>query len=290
MKSLRDVETLAVIGAGKIGSAIIRAVKKCYSGLDIIATGRREKTLVQARELGATATRDNNEAVSRAQLIVLSVKPYHFPVVLRQVERNAWRDKIVLSVMAGVKLSTLREALTGAIVYRAMPNINALVGSSATAVTTDSNGREYKEIIEEMLACMGTVYWVPEEILDVWTGLAGSGPAFLAEIIDAMVLGAVAVGMPRDLAYNAILDVLEGTAKLLKNRHVHPVEMRDEVTTPGGTTIKGLMMLESEGVKAAMMKTVEAASLRATEIGEKIDKAIRRELRELRGNTRLIVE
>ncbi len=290
MESLRDIETLAVIGAGKIGSAIIRAVRKCHSDLTVIATGRREKTLIQAKELGAIATRDNNEAVRKAQLIVLSVKPYHFPVVLRQVERSAWRNKIVLSVMAGVKLSTLREALTGAIVYRAMPNINALVGLSATAVSTDSNGREYRGLIEEMLTCMGTVYWVPEEILDVWTGLAGSGPAFLAEIIDAMVLGAVAVGMPRDLAYNAILDVLEGTAKLLKNRRVHPVEMRDEVTTPAGTTIKGLMMLESEGVKAAMMKTVEAASLRATEIGEKIDKTIRRELRELRGNSRLVVE
>lgn len=290
MKGLENIDALAVIGAGKIGSAIIKAVKKCYSDLTVIATGRRDKTLVQARELGATATRDNNEAVSRAQLVVLSVKPYHFPVVLRQVERSAWRDKIVLSVMAGVKLSTLKEALTGAIVYRAMPNINALVGFSATAVTTDPYGGKYKGIIEEMLACMGTVYWVPEEILDVWTGLAGSGPAFLAEIIDAMVLGAVAVGMPRDLAYNAILDVLEGTTRLLKNRQIHPVEMRDEVTTPGGTTIKGLMMLESEGVKAAMMKTVEVASTRATEIGEKIDKAIRRELKDLRENIDLVVE
>ncbi len=288
-KSLDDINSLAVIGAGKIGSAIIKAVRKCYSDLTIIATGRREKTLVQARELGAIATRDNNEAVRKSDFIVLSVKPYHFPVVLRQVEKSAWRDKIVLSVMAGVKLSTLGEALNGAVVYRAMPNINALVGYSTTAITADSNGEEYKKLVEKLLSCMGTVYWVPEEILDVWTGLAGSGPAFLAEIIDALVLGAVAVGMPRDLAYNAILDVLEGTAKLLKNRRIHPVEMRDEVTTPAGTTIKGLMMLESEGVKAALMKTVEAASTRATEIGEKIDKAIRRELREIGGSTKLMV-
>ncbi len=278
MNRLSDISVLAVIGAGKIGSAIIRSVKKCRRDLTIIATGRREKTLRQAKELGAIPTRDNNRAVREAEVVVLSVKPHHFPVVLKQVDENNWQGKIVLSVMAGVKLSTLKEALKGAIVYRAMPNINALVGLSATAVTTDSNGDKHRELIEELLSCMGTVYWVPEEIIDVWTSLAGSGPAFLAEIVDAMVLGAVAVGMPRDLAYNAILDVLEGTAKLLKTRHIHPVEVRDEVTTPAGTTIRGLITLESEGVKAALMKTIEAASQRATEIGEKIDKAVKKEL------------
>jgi pyrroline-5-carboxylate reductase len=86
---------------------------------------------------------------------------------------------------------------------------------------------------------MGEVYWVPEELLDVWTSLVGSGPAFIAEIVDALVLGAVAVGMPRDLAYKSILDVLEGTAKYLMVRNDHPANMRDEVITPGGTTIRG---------------------------------------------------
>ncbi len=277
-----DLKVLAVVGAGKIGSAIIRAVRKCYPNLKVIATGRRDETLEAARSLGAEATRDNRSAVMEGDLIVLSVKPYHFPTVVKQVGRDAWRGKVVLSVMAGIRLSTLEEALVGAEVYRAMPNINALINYSATAVSHRGSGGR-KGLIEQFLSCLGTVYWVPEEFLDIWTGLSGSAPAFIAEIIDALVLGGVSVGLPRDLAYKSILDVLEGTAKLLKVRPIHPVEMRDEVTTPGGTTIRGLMVLESQGVKAALMKTVEAASNRATEIGKKIDEEIKKELRVING-------
>ena len=270
---------IAIIGAGRIGSAIISALRECCGGVRIIATGRRDETLERARRLGAEATRSNREAVEAADIVILSVKPHHFPEVVKQCGRDVWRGKVVVSVMAGVKLSTLRTALEGAKVYRAMTNVNVLVRKGSTAVATAEGDPSARGFVEEIFKCMGGVYWVPEELLDAWTSLVGSGPAFIAEIVDALVLGAVAVGMPRDLAYRSILDVLEGTASYLKSVGDHPEKMRDDVITPGGTTIRGLMVMESEGVKAALMKTIEAAYNRSVQIGNEIDSYVKRELK-----------
>ncbi len=276
MANIQDINVISVLGAGKIGSAIIKAVKENCKDVEVIATGRREETLRNAEQLGAKATRDNDEAVREGKLIILSVKPQHFPVVVKQVGKDRWKGKVVVSVMAGVKLKTLESVLEGAEVYRAMTNVNAMVKKASTAVATN-NGKN-KDAVENLLKLLGTVYWVPEEFIDVWTALIGSGPAFLAEIIDALTMGAVASGMPRELAYNAILDVMEGTAVLLKARNSHPISVRDEVTTPAGTTIRGLMVMEARGVKSALMETIEAAYKRSIEIGNEIDKEIRRAL------------
>lgn len=257
---------------------MIKAFKECFKDLEIIATGRRDITLRNAENLGARVTRDNNEAVEASDLIILSVKPHHFPDVVKQVNENNWRGKIVVSIMAGIKLRTLELLLKDAELYRAMPNINTYVRKSSTAIAY-LNKAEHKNKVENLFRCIGSVYWVPEEIIDAWTALAGSGPAYIAEIIDALVLGGIAAGMPRDLAYMAILDVLEGTAQLLRNNSkIHPLEVRDEVITPAGTTIRGLMILESYGVKAALMKTIEAAFEKSLSIGEKIDTYIRKQL------------
>jgi pyrroline-5-carboxylate reductase (EC 1.5.1.2) len=257
---------------------MIRAFKECFKDIEILATGRRDVTLKNAELLGACVTRDNDEAVKTSDLIILSVKPYHFPDVVKQVNKSSWRGKIIVSVMAGIKLKTLKLILGEAEIYRAMPNINTYVKKSSTAIA-HLNNAEHKELVENIFRCIGSVYWVPEEVIDAWTALAGSGPAYIVEIIDALVLGGIAVGMPRDLAYMAILDVLEGTASLLRNNSkAHPLEIRDEVTTPAGTTIKGLMVFESHGVKAALMKTVEAAYKRSLSIGGEIDNYVREQL------------
>jgi pyrroline-5-carboxylate reductase len=268
--------TLAVIGAGKIGQSIIRAARGCVAR--VIATGRRSETLQAAASLGAEATRDNRAASVEADLIVISVKPHHFADVAREIG-DAASGKIVVSVAAGVRLSTIRRALPGAEAYRAMPNINALIARSTTALALPGEGRPPRAgLVEALFRCLGSVYWIPEEWMDAWTALIGSGPAFLAEIVDALVLGAVSVGMPRELAYKALLDVMEATAAHLRERPTHPLQLRDEVTTPAGTTIQGLMKLESEGVKAGLMKVVEASTRRGRELGTLIDAAVRRSL------------
>ncbi len=261
---------VAVIGAGKIGTAIIRAVLEGIPSVKVISTGRGEETLQRARSLGIEATKDNDYAVRESDLIILSVKPQHFPAILSQV--RSWEGKKVVSVMAGIRISTLSSLMKGAKVFRAMPNINAIVKKSVTAIAED-NGRD--EDVENVFRALGSVYWVPEEMLDVWTALIGSGPAFISEIIDGLVLGAVECGMPRDLAYNAVLDMISGTVENLRLNGGHPVILRDQVTTPSGTTIRGLMAMEEQGVKSALIKTVEAAYLRAREIGNEIDRKIR---------------
>lgn len=272
--------SVGVLGAGRIGSAIIKALNACMSGIKIYASGRREETLLKASELGALVSKDNAYVVSNSELVIISVKPYHFPELYNQVPRGLWSGKTVISIMAGVKLSTLSKALNGAEVFRAMPNINALVGRSTTAVATNSNvSASGKATVEEVFQCLGSVYWVPEEYLDAWTSLVGSGPAFMAEIIDGLVLGAVASGMSRDIAYRAVLDMIEGTTKLLKESGIHPVEVRDEVTTPAGTTIRGLKILETKGIKAGLMEVVETSYVRSMEIGEEIDKSIKTKIR-----------
>ncbi|AOL17336.1 pyrroline-5-carboxylate reductase [Sulfolobus sp. A20] len=267
------MKSIAIIGSGKIGSGILKAVKGNYPSIRIIATGRRDETIENVKRMGVEATKDNDYAVREAEVIVLTVKPQHFPVVLRQVNKDSWMGKIVISVMAGIKVSTLSSLIPNAEVYRAMPNINALVNRSTTAIAErDGRGKEY---VESIFKSLGSVYWVPEDMLDAWTALIGSGPAFISEIIDAFALGAVACGMPRDLAYYAILDMIEGTIKMLKSNLNHPVMLRDQVTTPAGTTIRGLMVMESEGVKSALIKTIESAYQRAYAIGEEIDKRLR---------------
>ncbi len=268
-------DCLSVIGAGRIGQTIIRALLKSGYGR-ILGTARRDRTLSRIREIGVEATRDNAYAVREADTVILSVKPYHLIDVLREVPSNYWRGRLVVSVIAGVSLATLRKHLRGAEVYRAMPNINALVGRSSTALASDGLDGERKGEVEDIFSRIGKVYWVREELLDAWTGVVGSGPAYIAEIIDGLVLGGLAVGLPRDLIFESILDVLEGTAKLLREKRIHPVEMRDEVTTPGGTTIKGLSVLEAEAVKSALIKAVEEATKRSMDISRHIDETINR--------------
>jgi pyrroline-5-carboxylate reductase len=269
--------TVAVIGAGKIGSVIVSSLVGRASR--VIATGRRDETLKRASSLGAEATRDNVWAAREADVIILSVKPVNAPEVLRQLSPHV-SGKTVISVMAGVKLSTLMSALPGATVFRAMPNMNAYVRGSATAVADwEGYGRDERALVEEILGLLGTVYWVPEEWLDAWTALVGSGPAYLAEIVDGLALGAVSTGLPRSVAYKAILETIKYTAELLlKSLDKHPAALRDEVTTPAGTTIEGLKAMEERGVKAALIAVVEAATRRSRELGERIDESVRRRL------------
>ncbi len=267
---------IAVLGAGKIGSVFIERLSSHVR--EVLATGRRPETLARAQELGATPLRDNARAASLADVVIVSVKPHHLPDVLREI-RSHVAGKIVVSIVAGVRRATLQEVLEGATVFRAMPNINARVGGSATAVADSSDyDPASRALVEALFRRLGTVYWVPEEWLDPWTGLVGSGPAYIAEIIDGLVLGAVSMGLPREVVYRAVLDTLKATAELLARSDRHPAVLRDEVTTPAGTTIHGLKKFEEMGVKAALMSVVEAASIRGRELGDAIDAEVRRKL------------
>ncbi|GBF09599.1 pyrroline-5-carboxylate reductase [Aeropyrum pernix] len=265
---------VAVLGVGKIGGAIVKSLLGC--GAVVTGTGRRRETLERISRLGAEATVDNRLAAKVSDVVILSVKPYQLPRLLEEI-RDVVEGKIVVSVVAGVRLSTLSRALEGSRVYRAMPNINALIGRSTTAVA-EYTGDKRASFVESILSCMGSVYWIPEEWMDVWTALVGSMPAYVAVMIDSLTLGGVSAGLPREVAFKAVIDTLGATAEHLGKRDIHPSVLRDEVTTPAGTTIEGLKVIEGEGVDAALIRTVEAAARRAAAIGEAIDNEVRRSL------------
>ncbi|HIQ03037.1 MAG TPA: pyrroline-5-carboxylate reductase [Desulfurococcales archaeon] len=269
---------MSVIGAGKIGSTIIKALRKEKPYWTVIGTGRSEETLAKIRGLGAIATRDNKDACRRADVIILSVKPYHLPIVINDI-RDVVNGKTILSVIAGVKTRLIEEALPGARVIRAMPNINAIVKSSITALSAGKTASSKdKAIAEEVFRTIGDTIWIPEEYMDAFTALIGSGPGIIAELIDALVLGAVATGMPRELAYRATLKLLEGTIKTLERTGWHPAILRDIVATPAGTTIKGIYVMELRAVKAALMETIQQATKRSIELGLEISKWLDRHI------------
>ncbi len=269
---------IAVIGAGRIGQVFVRELSKCSS--QVYATARSEKTLEIIKQLGGEPLRDNKKAAVEADIVVISVKPYQFSSIVNDLKETV-KNKIVVSVLAGVNLNTIKEAFPNAKIFRAMPNINAFIRKSTTALTYDPSTKvseEDRRLIEQLFKCIGSVYWIPEEYMDTWTSLIGSTPAFLAEIIDALVLGAVMTGMPRRLAQEALLDAVKATIEHLQTIPVHPLELRDEVTTPGGTTIYGLKLLEARGVKAGLMEVVVESTKRGVELGMAIEKNIKKSL------------
>jgi len=160
-----------------------------------------------------------------------------------------------------------------------MPNINAIVKSSITALSAGKTASSKdKAIAEEVFRTIGDTIWIPEEYMDAFTALIGSGPGIIAELIDALVLGAVATGMPRELAYRATLKLLEGTIKTLERTGWHPAILRDIVATPAGTTIKGIYVMELRAVKAALMETIQQATKRSIELGLEISKWLDRHI------------
>ena len=259
---------MAVIGGGKIGSAIARGLVGC--GADVVVTVRSRESLERLSRMGLRATTCNRCAVEGAGLVFLSVKPYQFPSVAPEIAGGV-AGKPVVSVMAGVPTRVLGRVLRGAEVYRAMPNLNVRIGRSLTALYSPPGARFYR-LVRGALECFGTVYDLPEELMDAWTAFAGSGPALVAEFLDALALAAVAVGIPRDVARRVAAELLETTARyLLENPGVHPAELRDEVTTPAGTTIAAIRILESKGFKSAVIDAVRDATRRASEIAREIE-------------------
>jgi len=261
---------VAVLGAGKIGSMLALGFRDC--GARVIATARRRERVEELRAMGLDARLDNVAAVKASSVIVVSVKPYQYPALAKQIGPHV-AGKAVVSVMAGVPLRLLRATLPGAEVYRAMPNINAAVKKSATAIVAPSDS-SFRDLVFSLFRCVGTVYELSEQLIDAWTAVAGSGPALIAEFIDALILGALAVGIPRHVAYDAILETLVGTAEYLRSRPEHPAALRDEVTTPGGTTIRALKALEARGMKAAIIDAVEKATSRARTLAREIEEEL----------------
>ena len=264
--------TLTVIGGGKMGSALVKGVlraglakpKRIWIAEPVKAL---RDTLVA--ETGVNVTADNIAAVRRASLVILAVKPDTVPQVLAGIKPVFTSGHVLLSIAAGVPISKLEAGLpSGARVIRAMPNTPALVGAGAAgfALGTAATGAD-ASLAQKILGAIGIAFQLPEKLLDAVTGLSGSGPAYVYMIIEALSDGGVAMGLPRDVATRLAAQTVLGGAKMVLDTGLHPGALKDQVASPGGTTIEGIHALETAGLRAALMHAVKAATEKSKILG-----------------------
>jgi len=260
------------LGAGRMASALARGW---------IAAGLTSAERVLASDPSAAA-RDafagggslravsaNQEAVSHGNLLVLAVKPQSMKALLEEIRPLLTDRHLIVSIAAGVSLKQLADCLGARRrLVRVMPNTPCLVGASASAYTPGEGATaEDAALVDRLLKAVGVAFRVPENLLDAVTGLSGSGPAFVYLMIEALSDGGVRVGLPRDAATALAAQTVLGAAKMVLETGLHPGVLKDQVASPGGTTIAGLHALERGGVRGAIMDAVEAATRRATELG-----------------------
>lgn len=221
-----------------------------------------------AQQVGARTTAVNGEVASAASILVVAVKPPQVPGVLHEIREFVQPDHLVISIAAGVTIEQLeRELSPGSRVVRVMPNTPALVGASATAFALGKNcAPEVASDVQRWFGSVGVALPVPERLLDPVTGLSGSGPAYAFLMIEALSDGGVAEGLPRDVATRLAAQTLLGAAQMVLETGMHPGALKDQVTSPGGTTIEGLQVLEEEGVRAALIRAVRAAARKSRDL------------------------
>jgi pyrroline-5-carboxylate reductase len=266
------------LGAGKMATALVRGMIRAgtaepgsIAASDPIEAAR----LSLAAETGVSVTGDNLKVVAGSDVLVLAVKPQSMAAVLEQVREVITPDHLVVSIAAGVSMATLAAGLGAERrIARVMPNTPALVGEGASGYSLGPHARPSdEEVVRSCVTAVGRAYHVPESLLDAVTGLSGSGPAFVYLMIEALSDGGVRVGLPRDVATALAAQTVLGAARMVLETGEHPGVLKDQVTSPGGTTIAGLHALERGGLRAALIDAVEAATKRSAELAAQAARA-----------------
>lgn len=263
--------TIAILGAGVMGEILLAGI--LASGVpaaDVVATDRRPD---RQREIAATygvAVAANPEAVSDADVVVIVVKPQDMPDVLHEIRGHLKPGALVISLAAGVEIAVIERHLDeGVPVIRVMPNTPAAVGEGMAALSAGAHASaEHLARATEILGSVGQTITVPEKYLDAVTAISGSGPAYVMFVVEAMVDAGVLLGLPRDTSTQLVVQTVFGSSKLLRDTAQHPTVLRENVTSPGGTTAAALRVLEQHRVKAAFLGAMEAARDRSRELAE----------------------
>jgi pyrroline-5-carboxylate reductase len=214
-------------------------------------------------------TIDNGVVAQQAAIILLAVKPQTFTTIAAELSKTSLNCELWLSILAGTPLSQLESAFGQTPVIRVMPNTPALVGAGITALAPGTHALpQHIAAAEKLFAAVGEVLTVSESWMDAITGLSGSGPAFVAIAIEALTDGGVAVGLPRAIAARLALQTVRGTAELMAQNDLHPSLLKDQVTSPGGTTIAGVASLEATGFRSALIQAVQAAYQRSRSLSQ----------------------
>ncbi len=260
---------VAVIGGGRMGEALLAGLVRRRGADGVVVCERSEARAAELTARYGVPVLELTEAVTRARVLVLAVKPQDVGTLLGLLAGSVDDDHLVVSVAAGVSTARIEAALPpGVPVVRAMPNTPALVAEGMSVLSAGARAAEaHLDEAEELLSAVGRVRRVPEAQQDAVTALSGSGPAYFFQVVEALVDAGVLLGLPRELATDLVVQTALGSAVMLRDTGEHPVALREAVTSPGGTTAAGLRELERHGVRAALMAAAEASAARSRELG-----------------------
>ena len=264
---------IGFLGAGKMATALARGFvnAEIVFPREIIASDpfdTARKTF--AREIGAKTVAANVDVAKFANVLILATKPDQVSAALAEISGAFTKNHLLISIAAGVTLAKLENALpAGARVIRVMPNTPALVGAGASGFALGKNASVADaELAKKLLSAVGVAMLVKESLLDAVTGLSGSGPAYVYQFIEALSDGGVAAGLPRDIATKLAAQTVLGGAKMVLETGQHPGALKDQVTSPGGTTIEGIHELEKGRLRATVMSAVRAATEKSKKLGQ----------------------
>lgn len=267
-------ETIGFLGAGKMGAALARGLlnaKLVPPSRVLMSDSDETRRACVADALKVRVLDDNAALVQASDVVVVALKPGVVRQALPGLAEAIGSQRLVVSIAAGITLAELEGMLApGARVVRVMPNTPCLVGCGASgyalgAAATEADGK----LVDAILSSVGLAATVPEALLDAVTGLSGSGPAFVALVIEGLADGGVLAGLPRDTALRLAAQTVLGTARLVLDTGKHPAEVKDMVASPGGTTIEGLKVLEARKLRGALIGAVEAAARKSKELGRR---------------------
>ena len=262
----------AFIGGGNMGEALIKGLLSSLGvkPQHIIATDVvPERRAYMQTTYGITASADNKHAVQESTVVILAVKPQIMPSILEEIAPVVNSEKLVISIAAGITLQTLQRALGDSHrVVRVMPNTPALVLAGAAGISPGQAATAQDiALVERMFNAVGRAMVVSDDLMDVVTGLSGSGPAFIFALIEGLSDGGVLMGLARPTATLLAAQTVLGAAKMVLETGKHPGELKDMVTSPAGTTIAGMQALESGGLRGLMMEAVRRATERSAALG-----------------------
>lgn len=263
---------LGMIGGGVMGEAILSRLLQSgqyQPAMICVSEPNSQRRTTLQNTYGIEVCDNNALALAVTDAVILAVKPQSLNSVVKALGQEVGNPAIpLISILAGTPISTLEQAFPNRPIIRAMPNTPVLVGAGMTAIaSSDRCTSAHRDLALRLFQAVGSVVEVPEAQMDAVTALSGSGPGYIAVLIEALSDGGVAVGLPRAIATELALKTVQGTAELLAVEKLHPAELKDRVTSPGGTTIAGIAKLEQAGFRSAVIEAIRAAYLRSQELG-----------------------
>ncbi len=266
--------TVAIIGAGVMGETLLSGlIRGGHDLADLMVGEKRPERAVELREKYGVEVVANTEAAARADTVALVVKPQDMGEVLTEIAPHLRAGQVLISLAAGITTTYIEKHIPeGIAVVRVMPNTPALVDEGMAAISPGTHcDEEHLALTEQMLSVTGRVVRVPEKQQDAVTAISGSGPAYLFFVVEAMIEAGVHLGLPRSTATELVVQTVVGSAKLLRETGTHPTVLREQVTSPGGTTAAAIRELEDHKVRAAFITAMEAARDRSVALAASDD-------------------